>query len=491
MDRGVVLHVAGRILVVLGLLMLAPAALAVAQGGPEAGDARALMVSALVTLVCGFCLRRAFHWPPGSLGTGEACAASVLGFVLGALFGALPFVLAGAIASPLDALFEALSGLTTSGATVLADPRALSDGLLLWRSLTQGFGGLHFLAVSVAVLPALGAGGQLVSDEFREALPAEGRVVPRLLWVTGALASLLVLVTGAEALAFWLAGLPPLEAACTALATAMTGGFAVQADSLASAPPLAQWLAAGFLLLGGANVAVLLVAQRGRLSAPLRDTEVRVYLLLAALGAAAAFLLLPGDDAPLERARRAIFAAASASSTGGLSIESRAAWPQLLLVGLLGLLAVGACTGSTGGGLKVVRLVVLAKAAVREIGRVVRPVAVLVPRVSGRPLGDGLVRRAGALLVLHVAALGAATLLLSLYGLDLGAAWSTAVTALANGGGGPLLPGSDLPWTDLPAAPQLVVMACMLLGRVEFVVLLVALAPGRRRRAASPAARAA
>lgn len=488
MDRAVVLHVTGRILVALALVMLVPAGLAVGQGGLAAPDAQALMVSALVTLCFGWGLRRFFRWPPGSLGTGEACAASVLGFVLGAAFSALPFVLAGAIRSPLDALFEALSGLTTSGATVLADPRVLPESLLLWRALTQGFGGLHFLAVSVAVLPALGAGGQLVSNEFREALPAEGRVVPRLAWVTGALASLLVLVTAAEALAFWLAGLPPLEAACTALSTCMTGGFAVAPDSLASAPPPVQWLAAGFLLLGGANVAVLLVAQRGRLSAPLRDTEVRVYLLLAAAGAVAAFVLLPGDAAPLERARRAAFASASAASTGGLSLEEHAAWPQLLRVLLLGLLAVGACSGSTGGGLKVVRLVVLAKAAVREVGRVVRPAAVLVPRVSGRPLGAGLVQRAGALLVLHLAALGAATLLLCLYGLDLQPAWMTAVTSLANGGGGPLVPGSDLPWTALPAAPQLVVMACMLLGRVEIVVLLVALAPARRRRATAPAA---
>lgn len=484
MDREVVLHVTGRLLAALGALMLLPAGLALLQGGPDAPEAQALLLSALLTLGCGWGLRLSFEWPAGAFGTAEACATAALGFVAGAGFAALPFLLAGAIASPLDAAFEALSGLTTTGATTLADPAALPDALLLWRALTQGFGGLLYLGVSVAVLPALGAAGQLVSDEFKEALPAEGRVLPRLAWVTGALTSLLVLVMGLEALAFWLAGLPPLEAACTALSTAMTGGFATRADSLASAPAAVQWLAAGFLLLGGANVAVLLVAQRGRLRAAARDTEVRAYLGLVAAGALAAFLLLP-DGA--DRARRAVFAAAAAASTGGLSVEDHAAWPQLLRAGLLALLAVGACTGSTGGGLKVVRLVVLAKAAFREVGRVVRPAEVVVPRVSGRPLGAGLVQRAGALLVLHVGATSAAALLLCLYGVDLEAAWTAALAAMANGAGGAAVPGTGLAWTDLPAAAQVVVMACMLLGRVEIVVLLAALAPGRRRSGRAPA----
>jgi trk system potassium uptake protein TrkH len=482
-----VLHVIGRLCAMLAVALCAPLALAVTVSGLGAPVTQAFIVSAAVSLGLGYALRLSFSWDPEEFGLLEAFAAVTLGWIVFMLLGALPYVITGQIPSLLDACLETLSGATTTGATVLEDPSRLSLPLLFWRSMTGWLGGMGFLAVAVAILPVLGAGGNFVVDAEISGTEQE-RIVPRLAGTARRVWPLYLAFTLVMGGGFWWAGMSPFDGLCHAMAVVSTGSFTTTAEGLAGASAAAQWLAIGGLFLAGLNVLLLRQLLLGRPMVALRNTELRVYLvlwLLLAGGLALAADALPGlpsGAGTLDRTRQALLVGTSSLTTSGLDRQDVGGWPPLLQALLLMVIVLGASSGSTAGGIKVFRLVLLARVGVREVGRLMRPAAVLVVKVGRRMVDDTRVLGVSAFVVLHLIVTTAAAFVLMLLGLDLQASVAGVLSALSNYGGPQLGFGTGVTWMELAPLGKLVLMACMLLGRLEFLAIFVLLVPLGARR---------
>jgi trk system potassium uptake protein TrkH len=477
-----VLYVLGRLFTLLACVLLVPLGLCVVEGGLGTPEAHAFVVTAGISMGLGYALRFSFEWEPDRFGFGEAFASITFGWLACTAIGALPFLITGQIPSVLDALFESLSGFTTTGATVLSDPQVLSRPLLFWRSMTHWIGGMGFLAVTAAVLPALGAGGNFL---FTGDIPGpdQERLQPRLSATVRLLWTLYMGLTAVEFGALWWAGMEPFDALCHAFTLVSTGGFSTRADSLASFGQTVHWLAIGGMFLGGINIVMLRAAVRGQFATVATNPELRLFVLLLLAGAGAiAWGLSSMAESGESVLTNALFVATSTLTTTGLTVTNTSAWPMLTHLLLLTLLTIGACSGSTGSGIKIARVLLLAKIAEREVRRLLRPAAVFVVKVRGTPVHDGGVFNISAFLVLHLMVLGIAATLLVLLGQSMETAFTATLSAISNFSAGTTALGSQTAWADFSAFGKLVLMACMLLGRLEFYSVLVLLLPLAWRR---------
>jgi trk system potassium uptake protein TrkH len=478
-----VLHVLGRLCVLLSAALCAPLALAVTVSGLDAPVTQAFIVSAAVSLGLGYALRLSFTWDPEEFGVLEACASMTVGWMAFTALGALPYVITGQIPSMLDALLETLSGATTTGATVLQDPGSLPQPLLFWRSMTGWLGGMGFLAVTVAILPVLGAGGNFVVDAEISGAEQE-RVIPRLISTARRVWPLYLAFTLVLGAGYWWLGMGPFEALCLAMAVVSTGNVTSGPSGLESAAPAMQWLTVGGLFLAGLNVMLLRQLLLGRPRVAWRNAELRVYVL-ACLAVVGALLVTPGvlDGSGLgERLRRSALMATSTLTTSGLDRQDVGGWPPLLRSLLLLVVVLGASSASTAGGVKIFRLVALARAAVREVGQLMRPAAVLVVKVGRRTLTDATVMGISAFVVLHLTVTTVATIGMMLLGMGLEASLSAVLSALSNHGGPQVGFGTTVGWTEVAPLGKLLLMACMLIGRLEFLAIFVLLVPLGTRR---------
>lgn len=482
MNLEVVFYVLGRLLTLLALVLLVPLILCVAEGGLGTPDAHAFVVTAGISMGLGYALRFSFEWEADRFGFGEAFASITFGWLLCSALGALPFLITGQIPSVLDAFFESLSGFTTTGATVLSDPQVLSRPVLFWRSMTHWIGGMGFLAASVALLPALAAGGNFLFTSDAPG-PQQERLQPRLSETARMLWTLYMGLTAVEFGVLWWAGMEPFDALCHAFTLVATGGFSTRAGSLGEFGPAIHWLAIGGMILGSVNILVLRAAVRGRWRAVVSNAELRLFVLLLLVGTGlAAWGLEAVPETEGATGRNALFAATAALSTTGLSITDVTPWPFLLQLLMLALMAIGACSGSTGSGMKLARVLLLAKTAVREVRRLLRPAAVFVVKVRSVPVHDSGVFNISAFLVLNLLVIGLASIALLLLGQPLGTAFSATISAMSNFGTGTGAVGAGTAWADFSSFGKLVLMACMLLGRLEFYSVLVLLLPLAWRR---------
>jgi trk system potassium uptake protein TrkH len=471
-----VLYVLGRLCTLMAWVLAAPLALCVVHQGLGTPLTHAFIVTLAVSLGLGYALRLSFDWTAEGFGYVEAFASVTLGWLVFTGLGALPFVITGHIPSVLDACLETLSGFTTTGATVLPDPSVLPLPLLFWRTLTGWIGGMAFLAVTVAILPVLGAGGNSVVDAEVTGTEQE-HLVTRLSTAAGRLWPLYMLATLALFAGLLLAGLRPFDSLCYAMSVVATCSFAPRADSLASFGAGAQWIAVVGMFLAGTNIVLVRQALALRPRPVLRNTELRLYLLALLLvcgGLAWGVAGAPAVDAGWEPvARRVALAGVSAITTTGLVAEPVSVWSPALQALLLLAVALGASSGSTAGGLKLFRLVLLAKLAVREVERLLRPSAVFLVKLHRRPVAEAALLGIGVFLVLHVLVFAVAATLLMLLGLDMGSSVSAVLSALSNHGGAAVGLGTELTWPQMPGLGKVLLMACMLLGRLEFSAVLV------------------
>jgi trk system potassium uptake protein TrkH len=474
----------GRLLQVFACAYLLPFGVALAEAVRGGGWTPPLVFAGcgLAAFGCGRWAARWFRADPGLMRT-EALAIVAGAWLITAHFAAIPYWAIGI--GYVDGVFESISGLTTTGATVFtaADFRDCDRATFLWRALTQWIGGLGVIALFVVVLPQLGiAGRQIFFAEFSSAtteiVSPQLRATARRLWLlyvvlTLALALLLIAV----------AGMPLYDAACHALATTSAGGFSPHPQSIGGyANPAAEWILTFFMALAGVSLPLLWV---GLFRAPrslVRDGELRVYLGgLMLLGLAIAFLRtggLPGGDA----LRSSLFHAASVVSSTGFATEDWNPWPQGALVLLLALMMLCGCAGSTGGGPKVVRLMLAFKTVHRELLRVLHPRGVLPIRHRDKPIPEEVLRTILAIVALYALAwlfFGAALVLL---GEAMVPAFSAALACVNNVGPGLGPFGPMDSYSTLPAAGKLLLCAAMWLGRLEFVTVLVLLHPDVLRR---------
>lgn len=411
-------------------------------------------------------------------------------WVVASFFFAVPYLVAGEpqLSNLLDAYFEAMSGMTTTGASVLTDVEGLDRSLLMWRQFSQWIGGMGIIVLALAVLPRLRVGGrQLLESELPgpevERLTASIRTVARRLWglyvaLTGVLVLALAVVgwTGADPLMTF------YDAVAHAFTTMPTGGFGTKARSFEEFAPLTQWIVAVFMILAGANFALIYAAVR-RLGHPSRDEEFRLYLILLLVASAALFAKLAGRGVyeGEEAVRHAVFQAASMMTTTGYASVDFNLWPIFATMILVALMFLGGSAGSTAGAIKIVRVLVLAKILRRDLDQTVHREAVVPLRLNGLAVDERTVRGIGAFVLLYLVVFVVGTLALviseALNPARADLTWAEGISASATtlGNVGPGL-GSLGPmgsYAGLAESSKAILIVLMWMGRLELLPVLL------------------
>ncbi len=407
------------------------------------------------------------------------------GWVLMSLFGALPFVLSGAIPSYIDALFETVSGFTTTGSSILTEIEGLPKGILFWRSFTHWVGGMGVLVLVLALFP---------NDNRRSMVllraevpgPQKGKLVPKARQTALILYGIYVALTVMETVALLLCGLPLYDAVVSTFATAGTGGFSVRNASIGGyGNPAAEWVIASFMLIFGINFNLYFFILIGRLKDFFKSEELRVYLLIVAISTVLiTFNTLSLSESFGSCVRAAFFQVTSISSTTGFAtLDYDALWPSLSKGILILLTVVGASAGSTAGGLKVSRVIILFKSALREIRHVLRPRSVNLTRLDGEVLPEETVRATFGYLTVYLFLLSLGTVLLSFdpFG-SLQVNFTATLTALSNVGPGLGAVGPAGNFSGFFPLSKLLLSFLMLVGRLEIFPMLILFSPSTFRR---------
>jgi trk system potassium uptake protein TrkH len=373
-----------------------------------------------------------------------------------------------------DALFEAMSGLTTTGATVLTDFDLFGRAMFFWRALTQWLGGLGVIALFVAVLPRLAIGGRELF--FAEAPgPTDEKLTPQLRATAIALWRLYVGLTLVEAVALSLAGMSPYDAVCHALTTMAAGGFSPHAQSIAGYGSAAiDWIVIAFMFLAGANFALQyrLILGNGRAIA--RDPELRVYggVVLVASAALAATLLRDGT-ALVDAVRHGVFQAISIVTTTGYASADFQLWSDQAKVVLILLMFVGGCAGSAAGGPKVVRHILMARLTLRELRRTLHPRAVLPVRLGERVVPESVLRNVQVFMLFYLLVFAVGTAVVVGFGADLVTGITASMACLGNIGPGLDDVGPMGSFAGLHPVSKIVLTVEMWIGRLEVLTVLV------------------
>lgn len=492
MRLSVVLHTVGLILRYFGLILALPLGVELLYG--NYGEAGGFVLAAAGSTLLGELARR-LHRGERDLSRLEGLAVVAASWLVVALFGAVPYAWNGL--HPVDAVFESMSGFTTTGATIFRDFGAYSHGIFFWRAFTQWLGGMGVIALFIAVLPALAIAGRQMF--FAEAPgPGEERLTPRIRHTAIYLWSFYAGLTAVEvALLSW-AGMPFFDAVCNSFTTLAAGGFSPHPQSIAGyANPTAEWIFVAFMFLAGANYSLQFRVLRGRPLSLLRDEEFRVYVGIVVL----ASLLLGGflwgfaqaptgtylDGAPeggILRdgsaptiARQAAFQVLTIVTTTGFASDDFELWGQDAKVVLLALMFIGGCAGSAAGGPKVVRVWLIAKFAVGELLRAVHPRAVRPVRLGGEVVPSEVRDSIVAFLLLYLMTFGLSVTALAALGADLITGITASIATLGNIGPGFAAVGPMASYADFDVFSKLVLIANMWIGRLEVMTVLVFLQP--------------
>lgn len=478
MRLSLVVHVCGLVVRPFGLMFLAPLAMALAYG--ETHDAWGFGISAVITVAIG-------HWMRLAGGSSaedavermrrvEGLAVVSLAWLLIAGFAAGPYLWAGM--PPINAMFESMSGLTTTGATVLRDFSTFGRGLFFWRSMTQWLGGMGVIALFVAVLPRLAIGGRELF--FAEAPgPDDEKVSPQIRRTASILWRLYAGLTLLEALALKTVGFTWFDAVCHAFTTLAAGGFSPNPQSIAGYQnPAAEWVIIVFMFLAGANFALQYRAlARGGLRLLGRDEELRAYSGVVVMATIVLAIVLSGTMAIGENIRTSLFQVLSILTTTGYASVDFQLWNDQAKVVLLGLMFIGGCAGSASGGPKVVRHLVLARFTLQELRRTLHPRGVLPVKLAKRVVPESVLKGVIVFFLFYMLTFAVCAFIVVLFGADLVTGISATAATLGNVGPGFNMVGPMGNFADLHPVSRVVLTGAMWIGRLEVLTVLVVLRP--------------
>ncbi len=400
-----------------------------------------------------------------------------LSWIVMSIFGALPFVLSNNIPNFIDALFETVSGFSTTGASILSNVEALPKSLLLWRSFTHWIGGMGVLVLIVALLP-LSGGNNMHLIRAESTGPAVGKLVPKIKSSAKILYGMYTLLTLAQIILLMAGGMDLFEATTMAFGTAGTGGFGVRNSSAAEYSPYIQYVLTVFMVLFGINFSMYYLLIIGHIKEVLRSDELKAYLgiILVAIGVIA--VNISGMyDSVAETVRHSAFQVASIITTTGFSTVDFNKWPQLSKTILLILMFIGACAGSTGGGMKVSRILVLMKSIMKELRIAVHPRSMHKNTLDGRIIEHETMRAINVFAIAFAAIYAVSLLLISLDGLSFETNF-TAVAAMMNNigpGFGDVGPIEN--FSVYSPFSKIILIFDMLAGRLEIFPMLVLFSP--------------
>ena len=469
----VVVHTMGTLVGLFGPALLVPAAVAALH--VEWRDAAVFVLAFVATAAIGVAMRRLGRAASGEvdqLRRVEGLAIVSGTWLVVAHVSAIPYL--GAGLSVVDALFESMSGLTTTGATILTDFSTLGRGMFFWRALTQWLGGLGVIALFIAVLPKLAVGGRELF--FAEAAgPTDEKLTPQLRKTAIALWQLYSALTLAQVVALLLAGMSLYDAVCHAFTTMAAGGFSPHPLSIAGyASPTVDWIITAFMFAAGANFALQYRAVRGNRVAIGQDDEFRAYagLVLVATIAVTGFLLREGA-APLDALRHAAFQVTSILTTTGYASTDFQLWSDQAKLVLLLLMFVGGCAGSAAGGPKVVRHVLMARLTLRELRRTLHPRGILPVKLGNRVVPEHVLRDVQVFMLFYLLTFAiTATVVVSL-GADLVTGITASIACLGNIGPGFNDVGPMASFGPLHPASKIALTLAMWIGRLEVMAVLV------------------
>ena len=441
----------------------------------ETAAAQGFLYTLAIMLVCAGILFGLCRKAGRLFGAREGMVCVSISWVVLSLLGALPFCLSGEIPRFIDAFFETVSGFTTTGASILSNVEALSKGLLYWRSFSHWLGGMGVLVFLLAISP--GEGGFTMHLLRAESPgPDVGKLVPKMKQTATILYLIYIGLTVVNVIFLLAGGMSLLEALCTAYGTAGTGGFGIKNDSMASYSPYIQNVCTVFMFLFGINFSCFYLLLLRQFKNVFQDEELRLYLLLAA----ASIGLIVWNIRPLyatleDTVRHAAFQVSSIMTTTGFATTDFDLWPSFSKGILLMLMVVGACAGSTGGGMKCARILLLMKILRRNVRQVLNPNKVMVVRNNGRVVSESILANTNAYLAAYSVLLVLSFLMVSLDGQSITTNLSAVLACLNNIGPGLEAVGPTCNFAAFSGGTKLVLIIDMLAGRLEIFPLLVLL----------------
>jgi trk system potassium uptake protein TrkH len=477
MNFKVVIKVISLLLILTGLLMLSGIPFSLFYGDD---DIMTLIIAAIITSCTGL-----LAWistrksDDRELGKREGYLIVTLGWVSMALFGALPFIIYGAIPNYTDAFFETMSGFTTTGATILEDIEAVPHGLLFWRSLTQWLGGMGIIVLSIAILPLLGIGGMQL---FAAEVPGvtKDKLHPRIKETAKRLWGIYVIFTFTEMVLLLVGGMNLFDAINHSFTTMATGGFSTKNASTAHfVSPFIQYVFILFMFFAGMNFTLHYLSFHGKFSFFKQNTEFRGYLFFI-VGATLFITVIHLSEVAFnweESIRQSLFHVTSLVTTTGYVSSDYEHWAPFSKIIFFAVLFIGGCAGSTGGGIKFVRHSLLFKNSLLELKRLLHPRAVIPVRFNEKSVGPDIISNVQAFFIFYIMIFVFASALLSLLGLDFLTAVGASATCIGNVGPGIGTVGPLNNFAHLPDIAKWILSFLMLLGRLELFTVLIIFSP--------------
>lgn len=482
MNLQTVLRFIGILILFLGISMAVPLLVSVIH---QDSGTMALFTSLLITCGIGLLLFITTGKNKGApLSHRDGVAIVTFGWLAAGLFGAIPFILSRTIPDFTNAYFESLSGFTTTGASILDDIERLPEGIIIWRSLTQWLGGMGIIVLSIAILPFLGIGGmQLYKAEIPS--PVVDKLKPRISDTAKTLWKVYILITVAEIIFLSLGDMSFFEAVNHTFCTLPTGGFSPKNASIAHYnSPYIDGIIIIFMLLAGINFSLHYRLLKGDLFIFGKDPECRIFLILVALFITMITFNVHGIvyESITRSIQYAAFQVSSIITTTGFVTADYDQWPSLSKNILLLCMFLGAMAGSTGGGMKTMRIMLLAKHARQEMFRIVHPHAITTVKLGGKAVPQEILSSIWGFFILYLAIFVASVMILASLGMDMISVFSSVAACIFNVGPGFGLVGPVKNYLAVPFLGKWVLIFCMLLGRLEIYTVFVLLMPAFWRK---------
>lgn len=474
MNYGMIIHMLGWICYCEAFLMLLPVIVSVIYR--EAAGYSYLAVMALCAAIG--CLATRWKVKSRKIYGRDGLVIVALGWLVLSIFGALPFVLSGDIPYYVDALFETISGFTTTGSSILTNVEGLSHTNLFWRSFTHWIGGMGVLVFILAVLPMKSGGAGMYIMRAESPGPSVSKLVPKIRTTAMILYGIYLCMTIIQIILMLLVGTPLFDALTLSFGSAGTGGFAVKNDGLASYTNLQQAIVTVAMIMFGVNFNVYYLLLRRKVKQAVRCTEVWAYLGIIAVSVLLITIsVLPQFPSVYEAFHHTIFQVGSIITTTGYSTVDFNNWPPIARTILVMIMFIGACAGSTGGGIKVSRILILLKGVQKEILVTCHPRSVKKVQMDGHPLGHEVVRSVNSFVIIYAVIFVTSLLLISLDEKDLVTNFTAVAATINNIGPGLNVVGPAGNFSSFSAASKFVLMFDMLAGRLELLPMLILFVP--------------
>lgn len=475
MNYKIILKVLGYILIIIALGMVPPIMISLSN---TQSDLFPFIISALITGITGFILTK-IKITKTKIKAKEGLAIVTLGWLFASIFGALPFYISGSVPSYIDALFETVSGFTTTGATIINDIEVLPMGILFWRSFTHWIGGMGILVVAVAVLPMMGAGGFHVFKAESPG-PIADKIVPRIKDTAKILYVTYLIITLVEFILLMIGGMSPFESIIHTFGTLGTGGFSTRNGSVGAFNSSYIFIVISiFMIMSGTNFSLYYDCYKGKWRDVLKNSELRFYIgiIVVSVTAITIDMHIHLYHDLFESFKHSLFQVSSLMTTTGYTTFDYEQWTAFSKSILFMLMFVGGCAGSTGGSIKVVRILALIKLIKRELIKILHPRAIVSVKFDGKPVSEDTLLNISSFFMLYMLIFIFGSIIISFEGISFIGASSAVAATLGNIGPGFDFVGPTHTYSDFSAPSKLLLSFFMLLGRLELFTVIALLTP--------------